>query len=300
MLSPPVIDITPIRSSSDEAGAAACIEALHSACTEFGFFAVTGHGLDESMDALFEMAHAFGRLPAAEKEAIPRVDAHGYGTNGPVEYIDMDLRGGRPLPDIHGFEKAIRTYQREALEVTAAILRSLAVALELPASFFTDHMTEPQVRMRLFFYRAAPPNHDGSWRVLQRPHTDFGLITLLATDGNPGLEIKPLGGEWTPLVAPYGQLIVNLGDMLARWTNHRYQSTPHRAVVPPHRERLSIPFFVNPNPDAEIASVPSCITPENPLRYEPVKAGDFLASRLAGRNELYVDIDEGPPRFGTG
>ncbi len=116
--------------------------------------------------------------------------------------------------------------------------------------------------------------------VLTDPHTDYGLITLLATDGVGGLEVRSRDGDWTMVTAPAGSLVVNLGDMLARWTNDHYVSTPHRVSAPAASDRFSVPFFVNPDPAATVSCLPSCVTDLRPCRYPPVTAGDFLAKRI--------------------
>ena len=111
-------------------------------------------------------------------------------------------------------------------------------------------------------------------------HTDYGAITLLLPDGNPGLEVRRRDGTWLKVRAPAGALVVNLGDMLARWTNDRYISTPHRVISPTTAPRYSVPVFVNPDYDAVVSCVPSCVTEERPCRYEPVVAGEYLVSRF--------------------
>ena len=93
--------------------------------------------------------------------------------------------------------------------------------------------------------------------------------------------MRPLGGEWTMVQAPARSLIVNLGDMLARWTNDRYMSTPHRVSAPPSSDRYSVPFFVNPDPTTTVSRLPACVSTERPCRYQPVTASEFLAQRIA-------------------
>ena len=133
--------------------------------------------------------------------------------------------------------------------------------------------------------------------MLTDPHTDYGLITLLATDGVAGLEVRPRDGEWTMVEAPARSLIVNLGDMLARWTNDRYVSTPHRVSAPASSDRYSVPFFVNPDPATTVSCLPACVTAERPCRYEPVTAAEFLAQRIADggymRDSTDVDVPNG-------
>jgi isopenicillin N synthase-like dioxygenase len=112
---------------------------------------------------------------------------------------------------------------------------------------------------------------------------------LLATDGVAGLEVRPLGGEWTMVEAPARSLVVNLGDMLARWTNDRYVSTPHRVSAPPASDRYSVPFFVNPDPATPVSCLPACVSAERPCRYEPVTASEFLAQRIAAGGYMTDD-----------
>jgi isopenicillin N synthase-like dioxygenase len=150
--------------------------------------------------------------------------------------------------------------------------------------------------LRFLHYPAVPPAPDGGRTVATLPHTDYGALTLLATDGVPGLEVKPTGGGWTPVEAPAGSLVVNLGDMLARWTNDVYRSTVHRVVAPPSGDRLSIPFFVNPDPATIVECIPACVTPARPCAYRPIAAGEFLTMRIDSPAEPYADPTDLAPR----
>ncbi len=301
----PIIDITALRNEPTGPEASMIIEGIDDACTDTGFFGVTGHGLGDRLDAVFEASRTFFALPQDRKEQVPRVNRYGFvpltgqtldpeRASNIFEHIDIGLADEITWPDISGFAPAVRAYQRAALATAATILRALAIALDADPSFFAARMTDPQCRLRLVHYPVTPMDDDGSLPVLSTPHTDYGAITLLATDGVPGLEVKPLGGDWTPVSAPLGSLVVNLGDMLARWTNDRYRSTPHRVVGAPDRDRFSVPFFVNPDPGTVVDPIPSCVTAARPCRYEPVTAGDFLTARIDGSYEPYVCPQEGP------
>jgi isopenicillin N synthase-like dioxygenase len=294
----PIIDI----SAGDS-----CVESVHEACRDTGFFVVVGHGLDDELSALFDAARTFFALPQQEKERVPRVDRYGYvpHSSGAIdttrqsdntEFMDLGLGDEVELPDLAGFETAVRAYQAAALEVGARLLRFLAMGLGAPEGFFADRMRRPQCRLRFLHYLPLPVRPDGSLPVPNPPHTDYGAITMLATDGVPGLEVKPLGADWTPVEAPPGSLVVNLGDMLARWTNDVYRSTPHRVVGSPDRHRYSIPFFVNPDPETIVECIPACVSDANPCRYDRVTAGEFLAQRIDRPEEPYVSLGEGPPR----
>jgi isopenicillin N synthase-like dioxygenase len=304
---PPIIDIGALLDAPTSAAAGRCGEEMHAACLGTGFFVAVGHGLDAPMAAAFDAARAFFAAPQEVKERTPRVDRYGYvphadlaidrsRQHGQTEWLDLGLADEVGLPDLPGFRDAVRSYEAAALTVAGAMLAALAVRLGAGHSFFSERMTEPQCRLRFLHYLPTPLGPDGALAVPTTPHTDYGALTMLATDGVPGLEVKPIGSDWVPVEAPASSLVINIGDMLARWTNDVYRSTPHRVVGSPTRERLSIPFFVNPNRDTVVECVPSCVTDERPCRYLPVTASEFLAARIDGREEPYVDPAEGPVR----
>lgn len=305
---PPLIDIAPLLTdTADAAEITACAEEIHRACLDWGFFVAVGHGLERPMAGVFDAATRFFSLPQADKEATPRVDRYGFvplrtlaidtdRASDNTEFLDMGLRDEVALPAVPGFEDAVRSYQAEALRVGEALLRAIASQLGAGPDFFADRMRNPQCRLRFLHYPPVEPDERGVLPVSTTAHTDYGALTLLATDGVPGLEVRPRSREWTPVVAPAGALVVNLGDMLRRWTNDRYQSTPHRVVGPAAGDRISIPFFVNPDPATVVTAMASCITDEHPEVYGPITAGEFLAQRIDGRDEPYVDPTEGPER----
>ena len=301
MFSPPIIDVSALLRGGDPTAAAR----IHEACLHTGFFVMVAHGLDEPMGDVFAAANAFFSLDQATKERTPYVARYGYipdlahaidrtRTMHVTEYLDLGLRDEVPMPDIEGFEAVVRRYQFAALAVATQVLRVMAVQLGAPPGFFDDHLDDPQCRLRFLHYLPIPPTADGTLAVPTAPHTDYGALTLLAVDGVPGLEVQPIGGEWTPVEAPAGALVVNIGDMLARWTNDRYRSTPHRVVASPERHRISIPFFVNPAPDTIVTCMPSCVSEDRPMRHAPIRAGDYLAARIDGT--IGPSVDPAPPR----
>ena len=308
---PPIIDVGPLLGGDDADAITAIEAAIHSACVDTGFFVVVGHGLDDELTALFSQARAFFDQPQNVKEQTPRLDRYGFvplsdraidpdRRSGRTEFIDLGLTDEVPLPALPGFGDAVHTYQQAALHVGQRILAVIATGLGAEPGFFNDRMVDPQCRLRLLHYPETTPGPDGVLPVPTESHTDYGAITLLATDGVAGLEVKPIGAAWIPVVAPAGSLVVNLGDMLARWSNDRYRSTPHRVVGPVGTDRISIPFFINPDPATVVECIPSCVTADNPERYPAVTAGEFLASRIdnaaVGGAEPYVDRHDGPAR----
>jgi isopenicillin N synthase-like dioxygenase len=164
------------------------------------------------------------------------------------------------------------------------ILSAIAMHLKLPPRFFDNTVQEGNSILRLLHYppQTEPPP-EGSVRA--GAHEDINVITLLLGAEEGGLEVLHRNGQWIPVNPPAGSLVVNVGDMLQRLTNHVLPSTTHRVVNPkPERSRFprySTPFFLHFNPDYEIRTLPSCITPERPNRYpEPLNAQDFLEIRL--------------------
>ena len=292
-MAPPIIDISALRDGASSPGE--LVDAIDAACTEIGFFVVTGHGVESHVDEVFDCARALFALPEASKEAFAMVDRQGFVPahhhklddairSAPAEYYDVGTRGERRWPslaDLPDFRQVVSRYQQAVLGVAHDLMRTLATALDLEPSFFADRMHDPQCFLRMFHYEPSTDSSSAEPAILTDPHTDYGLITLLATDGVPGLEVRPLSGDWTMVDAPARSLIVNLGDMLARWTNDRYVSTPHRVTAPPSRHRYSVPFFVNPDPATTVSCLPACVTPEHPCRYEPVTSSEFLAQRIA-------------------
>ncbi len=309
MLAPPVVDISALTGAGAGASPGPRIaDEVEAACTTVGLFVLAGHGIDAALGAAFDAARAFFGLPADVKRRVPRINRYGYvpdmveardpssaaymgRSSLAAEYLDMGLADEVDLTAIDGlgcdrFEAAVRSYQGAALGAAHYVLEALATTLGV-SGFFAARMSEPQCRLRFLHYPPAGPLDDGSAPVFSTPHTDYGAITLLATDGVPGLEVL-LDSSWVPVAAPPGGIIVQLGDMLARWTNDRYRSTPHRVVGSSGADRFSIPFFVNPDPSTVVSTIDSCVTAERPERYEPVTAGEFLVSRIDSPTEPYV------------
>ena len=309
-LAPPTVDISALAGNGPgAAGDRRFVSEVEAACATEGLFVLTGHGMDAELAAAFEAARAFFGLPADLKDRVPRIDRYGYvpdrieartpasaaymgRSSLAAEYLDMGLTGEVDLDAVEalgcdGFVAAVRDHQAAALGAAHAVLEALATTLGVPG-FFAARMSEPQCRLRFLHYPPAEPAlEDGSAPVFSTPHTDYGAITLLATDGVPGLEVL-LDSSWVPVAAPPGGVIVQLGDMLARWTNDRYRSTPHRVVGSSGADRFSIPFFVNPDPSTVVSTISSCVTTERPQRYEPVTAGEFLVARIDSPTEPYV------------
>ena len=157
--------------------------------------------------------------------------------------------------------------------------RALAHDLGVAENFFDDKLDQPLATLRLLHYPPRP-DHFEPGQIGAGEHTDYGNITLLATDDAGGLEVRSRDGQWMSPPNYPGALICNIGDCLMRWTNEVYVSTPHRVVNPVGRERYSVAFFLDPNPDAVVACLPSCMSSENPAKYPVTTGAAYLKERL--------------------
>lgn len=168
-------------------------------------------------------------------------------------------------------------YYRALGEVTEQLMSIMAVALSLPAKYFTPLVDKPISSMRALRY---PPLPAGSSGLRAGAHSDYGTLTILRTDDIPGLEIRELDGRWTPVEAVPNTLLVNLGDSIAQWTNDRWRSTVHRVSAVDPRQRSSFAFFHMANWDTEIRCLPTCHDEDNPPRHEPALAGPWLMRKF--------------------
>ncbi len=298
----PVIDISPLR-SPDLTERRAVAALLGHACREVGFFYITGHGIsDETVAAAFDASREFFDLDLEIKRgmAMSRVGGNrGYveigherldlaapadrkeSFNIGLEFAADDPEAARPFrginawPDLPGWRAFMLEYYRSCLSLGCLIHQGFSLDLGLPELFFEDKLDAPIATLRLLRYPATPgadPDAPGAGA-----HTDYGNLTILATDGVAGLQVRRRDGVW--LDAPHipGSFVCNIGDCLMRWSNDIYVSTPHRVAVPV-RERHSIAFFLDPNPEAPV--VPVVLTQGQAAKYPPTTGGEFLQSRL--------------------
>lgn len=302
----PILDISALG-ATDLAARRAAAALLGEACRGPGFFLVTGHGIAPALvDGLFGAARALFALPEAEKAALSiRHSPHNRGyvaleeeqldPSRPADRkeafnIGLDLspdhpevlagvpfRGPNLWPrDLPGFRESVLAYFDAAWALGRRLHRGFALDLGVEEEFFEGRLDRPLATLRLLRYPAAA----GAGAPLGAgEHTDYGNVTVLATSGVPGLEVRRRGGGWEEVPPVPGALVCNIGDCLMRWTNDVYASTPHR-VRAPAEERLSAAFFLDPNPDAVVEALPGCTGPGNPPRYPPVTGADYLRERL--------------------
>ncbi|KIT14849.1 isopenicillin N synthase family dioxygenase [Jannaschia aquimarina] len=273
------------------------------AVRETGFFLLRDHGVPADLQAeVLRQADLFFDLPVASKaevaiektphyrgwaraglesldETRPEVDTKesfniGYdlAADDPRVVAGEPFRGVNQWPDLPGFRETMLAYYDACQGLGLRVLSALARDLGLPADHFDALFEEPLSALRVLRY---PPASGAQGEIGAGAHTDYGAITLLLTDGEGGLQVRPRGGDWADVPHIEGAYVVNIGDCLMRWTNDIYVSTPHR-VLPPKRVRRSVAFFTEANPDAVVAALPGTGEP----KYPPIRAADYLASRL--------------------
>ncbi|WP_428541042.1 isopenicillin N synthase family dioxygenase [Rhodopila sp.] len=278
-----------------------------------GFCYLCDIGVDPTIvEAVFNASRRFHALPRPAKEAIamnrfhrgymaPKTSVIETSTVATVtqpndsesfmlmhEVTANDPRHGRPLdgpnlwPELAGFRAPVEAYDRAMHGFCHRLLPVLAVALNLPQDWFAAFFQQPTTFLRLLHYPPQQPDDAfGS-----APHTDYGFITILAQDERGGLEVRGRDGSWLKAPPIPGTWVVNVGDMLARWTNGRWQSTPHRVKNISGGDRYSCPYFFDMSMDSVVAVLPTCQGPDDPPRFPATRYGDYLIERL-DRNYAY-------------
>ncbi|MEU8175990.1 2-oxoglutarate and iron-dependent oxygenase domain-containing protein [Microbispora hainanensis] len=312
----PVIDIAALTGpgTGPEAGHARAEIArrIEAACLDSGFFYITGHGVPQALiSGLRDAADRFFRLPEEHKSRIS-MDRGGRAWRGyfPVGgeltsgrpdlkeglYFGAELEPDDPRP-LHGrnlfpeevpeLGPAVLAYMDALTHVGQAVMRGVALSLGLDEDYFAAGYTAtPTTLFRIFHYPSPPYAGPEEWGVGE--HTDYGLLTLLLQDDNPGLQVHTSRG-WIEAPPIPGTLVCNIGDMLDKLTGGLYRSTPHRVRNATGRSRLSFPFFFDPGWDCEVPPLPSLPAREGgrarwdglDLRAFTGTYGDYLTAKVA-------------------
>ncbi|GAA6034566.1 hypothetical protein JCM8097_005400 [Rhodosporidiobolus ruineniae] len=237
---------------------------------------------------------SFGREQASLSKDSDQIEAEREANKDQKETFEIGNDSDPQYPehwpreeDIPGFKATMNRFHLACHELHLRIMSLLALSLSLPASYFEPQINGRNHCLRLLHY--PPTSRKGPISRLGA-HTDFGTVTLLWQDDCGGLEIEGPDGKWVPVTPKPDSFVINLGDVLARWSNDRLKSTIHRGVLPELREgedpegltrtRRSVAYFCNPNPDATISCIPGLENEDGTTKYEPVLAGDFYAKLL--------------------
>lgn len=276
-------------------------------CRETGFLVLTGHGVpDDVIAAQWAAVERFFALPVEEKAKIAAPAGYPYGWIGPLKEALAASKGvetppdlkesfnGGPLtvppdacadamafcyqstlwPDLEGFRPAWEAYYAQMEALAVRIMAGFAAALGLDADHFAPAIGNPISALRALHYPATGAVAEAD-QQRAGAHTDYGTLTILLPEaGRGGLQVQQ-GGDWVDVTAPEGAFVINIGDLMARWTSDRWVSTLHRVVAKPNQPaRKSLAFFHQPDWEAEIAPLDGSDT------YPPVLSGPYLMGKF--------------------
>lgn len=299
-------------SQGDAATRAKFIQEFGDSFSNMGFAIVKNHGVTPELRArLFEVSKKFFELPDDVKRRYENAELHGQRG-----YISKNKESakGKSVPDLKEFyhigqtvidNDPIRTeypdniWPDEVLEFKAVgeqvygtfentgrnLLRAIALYLELDEKYFDDKIHNGNSILRLLhYYPVKDKSQIPEGAVRAAAHGDINLITLLMGGSAKGLQAQSLDGTWISVDPEPDEIVINIGDMLARLTNDRLRSTQHQVITPDEeswtKPRYSTPFFLHPRSDMDLTCLDSCISGENPKNYADVTAGEFLTERL--------------------
>lgn len=298
-----VIDLAP-ASSSDASARKAVAWEIHKACRDTGFFYVANHGVSHDLMAgQLAWAQRFFALPLEDKMKLDMSRNKGPSGYEAMKLQTLDLgsppdlkegfqfhrevdaqtsadrgyRGGNLWPEnLPGFRAQMDAYHAAVMQLGKKLMSLLALSLDLPEDYFAQGLEDLMCSVRLLHYPPQPA--DSAYNQLGAgAHTDWGSITMLLQDDCGGLEVQHASGDWIRATPIPGTFIINLGDMVRRWTNDVYRSTMHRVLNNvSNRDRYSVAAFFNPNYNYRVTCLPTCLGDgEQPL-YPPCTVGEHI------------------------
>lgn len=306
----PIIDVSALRGGDADARRAVGRE-FRRACLDLGFMYVVGHGVDRALRAeVFAQSAAFFATSDEKKLAIDMSLSpynRGYEPLGGQtledgappdlkegfyigEEISLDhprLREGsfnlgpNQWPaDLPGFETTMMTYYAEMLALGETLMQGIALSLGLEGDYFADFCRDPLTALKLLYYPPQPANPDPGEKGCGA-HTDFGGITMLMQDDNGGLQVLGNDGRWLHAPPVPDAYVVNLADMISRWTNDMYRSTLHRVINVSGTERYSVPFFFSGRPAHEVVALDCCLADGETPKYPPTTVEKHMRDMYA-------------------
>lgn len=314
----PVIDVSGLY--SDDLGARMRVaEEIGRACDEIGFlYAVNHHVPLETIETAWHKAQEFFALPMTEKLRVESDrNNRGYRKMGdtvhasglkfardsfdlgfPCKPDDPEVLAGIPLyapnnwPALPGFPEALSAYHQGCLEVGMKMLEGFALYLGEAPDFFSRHFTRPVADMVInHYYPYDQAIGLGATETASGAHTDHGIITILWQDYQGGLQVMGKDGNWIDVPPIKGGYVINVGELMKRWTNGRFKATVHRVIHTKSTPRISMPLFCNPNFDTMVDPRQLGISEEE-AKYTPVTSGEFLISRFQKTRKLWGAADK--------
>ena len=278
---------------------------------DLGFLYIAGHGVPQAMiDGAFAASRRFHALPLESKMALKINAAHrgymGMATSTIVTSSvakvtrpnlseslmllhelapdDPDVLAGKPLQGPNQWPDELPEFRGEMLAYMAALealarrfTSAIALAFDQPEDWFAPYFRKPTTWLRLLHYPPQPPDDDAQFG--SAPHTDYGFLTFLAQDSTGGLEVRGNDGAWIPAPPIRGTFVVNVADILMRWTDGILRSTPHRVRNLSGKDRYSLPYFYDPSMDSVVERMPGLNADKAP-RWPAVHFGEYVMERL--------------------
>lgn len=312
----PIVDLAPFL-TGDPTGKDQVPKALARAFENTGFAVVINHGVPEVLTTeLYDATTNFFEQPIAYKSDFTppeRAKGRGYLPIG-IESVAKTLAGETP-PDLcealvfagpHKPENdptnmwpdtparlptLVKNWTGAIMVLTAHLTRLSALALDLPEDYLQEAFADPSLTLRFVNY-PDQTEEPAPGQLRYGEHHDYGALTILRQDSGPGgLEIKGKDGLWHEAPVIPGSFVINVGDLMALWTNNRWRSTLHRVSNPLRHltgstKRLSMVAFVGPNRDWEVKCLPSCQSADSPPLFEPVIAGDYVMAKIHASHQL--------------
>jgi isopenicillin N synthase-like dioxygenase len=326
-LSLPIIDLGPWL-SGDRTARAEVARSFDRAYREVGFLQVVNHGVNErTISGAFDAMNAFFTLEEGTKRrTVPTNPAlyRGYSARLSESFsyslaierppdlveafvIGADDVGGDPesnpfarniWPDEPAtFRSALWDYYQSARSLSQQLCRLAALALDVSDTFFDEALHASNTTLRCNWYYRQPKEHQlDDAQMALGAHTDYGILSVLAADPGPGLQVLDPAGTWQDVEPIPGAFIVNAGDALAVWTNDRWRSTVHRVLpskTPGGKVRRSIALFQDGNVNTVMQCLPTCQSPENPPKYAPISLGQHVLSKIeGGRSSVIPEVQQ--------
>ncbi len=306
-MSIPSVDLAEFL-SGDPIRKNAFVQQLGKAYEEVGFVAVKNHGVPDNLIAdLYQYVQEFFSLPLEKKKAYEIADLagqrgytsfgkeHAKGSDAPDlkeffqygqvprdNYKEEEYPDNVKVSEVATFNKTFDDAYRGFEKSGTALLQAIALYLGLDEHYFDGFVHNGNSILRAIHY--PPITHEPASAIRAEQHEDINLITLLVGASADGLEILSKQGEWVAVTSLPEQIVVNVGDMLQRFTNNKLISTTHRVVNPKrelwHTSRFSIPFFLHPRSSMSLKCLDSCVDEAHPITYEDATAGEYLDERL--------------------
>jgi len=284
--------------------------ALRDACIDVGFFYIANHGVPlKLVDSMFGLAPRLFGLPVADKMrwhvkrsshflgyvALRDENANPAAGQGDMheafDFVPEDVhlgddflagdfrRAGNLWPDVPGFHELATRYGIEMRLLARRMFAAFALALNLPEDYFSALAGAPMALIRLLHY-PTQPGPFSEQTIGTGAHTDHECFTILCQDRIQALQVRNRRGDWIDAPPIRGTFVVNIGDLMARWTNGIFASTYHRVSNLSGHARYSLPCFIGANADALIEALPTCVSAGRPAKYPPVLAGEYVSSAI--------------------